>query len=65
MKLYYSPGACSLADHIALNEADIKVDLVKVNLKTHTLDDGRPLRDISPKNYVPALELDDGELAFG
>ena len=41
MKLYYAPGACSLADHIALLEADMKVDLVKVNLKTHTLDDGR------------------------
>ena len=62
MKLYYAPGACSLADHIALLEADMKVDLVKVNLKTHTLEDGRPLRDVTPKNYVPAIELDDGEL---
>jgi glutathione S-transferase len=62
MKLYYAPGACSLADHIALLEADMKVDLVKVNLKTHTLDDGRSYRDINPKGYVPAIELDDGEL---
>ena len=62
MKLYYAPGACSLADHIALNEADMKFDLVKVDLKTHKLEDGRSFRDINPKGYVPALELDDGEL---
>jgi glutathione S-transferase len=62
MKLYYAPGACSLADHIALLEADMKVDLVKVNLKSHTLNDGRSYRDINPKGYVPAIELDDGEL---
>ena len=62
MKLYYSPGACSLADHIALNEADMKFDLVKVDLKTHTLGDGRSFRDINPKGYVPALEFDDGEV---
>ena len=62
MKLYYAPGACSLADHIALLEADMKADLVRVNLKTHTLEDGGPLRDVTPKNYVPAIELDDGEL---
>jgi len=62
MKLYYSPGACSLAGHIALNEADIKFDLVKVDLKGHKLEDGRPFQHINPKGYVPALELDDGEL---
>ena len=62
MKLYYSPGACSLADHIALNEADMKFDLVKVDLKGHRLEDGRPFQNINPKGYVPALELDDGEL---
>jgi glutathione S-transferase len=62
MKLYYSPGACSLAIHIALLEADMKADLVKVNLKTHTLDDGRSFRDVNPKGYVPGIELDDGEL---
>ena len=62
MKLYYAPGACSLADHIALLEADMKADLVRVNLKTHTLEDGGPLRDVTPKNYVPVIELDDGEL---
>jgi glutathione S-transferase len=61
MKLYYAPGACSLADHIALNEADIKADLVRVDLKGHKLDDGGSLYDITPKGYVPILELDDGE----
>ena len=62
MKLYYAPGACSLADHIALNEADMKFDLVKVDLKGHKLEDGRPFQHINPKGYVPALELDDGEV---
>jgi glutathione S-transferase len=60
--LYYSPGACSLADHIALHEADMKFDLVKVNLKTHKLEDGRSFTDINPKGYVPALQFDDGEV---
>ena len=62
MILYYSPGACSLADHIALEEADIKFDLEKVDLKTHTLADGRSYYEINPKGYVPALKLDDGEV---
>jgi glutathione S-transferase len=62
MILYYSPGACSLADHIALYEAGLKFSVVKVDLQTHTLEDGRPLSDINPKNYVPVLQLDDGEL---
>lgn len=62
MKLYYSPGACSLADHIALHDADMKFDLVKVDLRTHKLDDGRSYLDINPKGYVPALQLDDGEV---
>lgn len=62
MKLYYSPGACSLADHIALHEAGMKFDLVKVDLKTHKLEDGRSFFDINPKGYVPALQFDDGEV---
>ncbi|HVZ04832.1 glutathione binding-like protein [Hyphomicrobium sp.] len=62
MTLYYSPGACSLADHIALHEAGAKFDLVKVNLKSHTLEDGRSFLEISPKGYVPALQFDDGEV---
>jgi glutathione S-transferase len=57
MILYYSPGACSLADHIALEEADMKFDLEKVELQTHNLGDTR-----SPKGYVPALQFDDGEV---
>ena len=47
MILYYSPGACSLADHIALHEAGMKFDLVKVDLKTHKLDDGRSFTEIN------------------
>jgi glutathione S-transferase len=62
MILYYSPGACSLADHIALHEAGMKFDLVKVDLKTHKLEDGRSFIDINPKGYVPALQFDDGDV---
>ena len=62
MILYYSPGACSLADHIALHEAGMKFDLVKVDLKTHKLEDGRSFTEINPKGYVPALQFDDGEV---
>ena len=60
--IYYSPGACSLADHIALEEADIKFDLEKVDLQTHKLGYGRSYYEISPKGYVPALQYDDGEV---
>ena len=49
MILYYSPGACSLADHIALHEADMKFDLSKVDLKSHKLEDGRSLPTSIPK----------------
>ncbi len=62
MKLYYSPGACSLADHIALHEAGMKFDLAKVDLKTHKLEDGRSYAEINPKGSVPALQFDDGEV---
>ena len=62
MILYYSPGACSLADHIALEEADMKFDLEKVELQTHKLGDGRSYYEINPKGYVPALQFDDGEV---
>jgi glutathione S-transferase len=62
MKLYYSPGACSLADHIALHEADLPFDLVKVDLKSHKLEDGRSYYDINPKGAVPAIGFNDGEL---
>ena len=65
MILFYAPGACSLADHIALNEAKLAFDAVKVDLKTHTTEDGRDLHDDqSYKGYVPdPLRLDGGENA--
>ena len=59
MKLYYSPGACSLAPHIALREAGMKFDLVKTALQTHTLADGSDYYQITAKGQVPLLELDD------
>ena len=60
MKLYYTPGACSQAPHIVLQELDLKYEPVKVDLATHTLPDGSDFRAINPKGYVPMLELDDG-----
>lgn len=61
MKLFYSPGACSLSPHIALREAGLKFDLAKVDLKAKTLDDGSSFTAINPKGYVPVLQLDDGQ----
>ena len=61
MKLYYSPGACSLAPHIALAETGLAYEAVAVNLKTHTLADGSDYRQINPLGYVPFLVLDDGK----
>lgn len=60
MKLYYSPGACSLADHIALHEANIKFDRERVDLKSKTTESGQNYNDVNPKSYVPLLEMDDG-----
>ncbi len=60
MKLYYSPGACSLSPHIALREAGIAFTAVKAPTKTHTLDDGTDYYTINPLGYVPFLVLDDG-----
>ncbi len=62
MKLYLAPGACSLADHIALHEAGLVFEHVKVDLKAHKTADGEDFYGINPKGYVPALLLDDGEL---
>ena len=62
MKLYYSPGACSLSPHIVAAEAGIAVELEKVDLRTHTTQTGEDYYAINPKGYVPALVLDDGAL---
>lgn len=62
MKLYYSPGACSLASHIVLREAGVSVDLEKVALATRTTESGADFAAINPKGYVPALVLEDGSL---
>ena len=63
MKLYFSPMACSLSPHIALREAGIDFQLVKVDLKNRKLSaDGSDFTKINPKGYVPVLELDDGSL---
>ena len=59
MKLYYAPGACSLAVHIALREVGVSFDLVKVDLAHHTTETDASYLDISPRGYVPLLELDD------
>lgn len=61
MKLYYSPGACSLSPHIALREAGLDFTLVRASTKTHQLDDGTDFYSINPLGYVPLLELDGGE----
>ena len=60
MKLYYSPGACSLSVHIALHEAGMTFTPVKAPTKTHKLEDGTDYYSINPLGYVPLLELNDG-----
>jgi glutathione S-transferase len=62
MKLYYSPGACSLSPHIVSREAGIPVELKKVNLKDKVVEGGADFRKINSKGYVPALELDNGQV---
>jgi glutathione S-transferase len=60
MKLYYSPGACSLSPHIVLREAGLAFEPVMAPTKTHKLQDGTDYYTINPLGYVPMLELDDG-----
>ncbi|HTP39861.1 MAG TPA: glutathione transferase GstA [Steroidobacteraceae bacterium] len=60
MKLYYSPGSCSLAAHIVLEEAGLKYDIERVNTKDHVTETGADYFKVNPNGYVPALQLDDG-----
>lgn len=60
MKLYYSPGACSLSPHIVLHEAGLAYTPVLASTKSHKLQDGTDFYSINPLGYVPVLELDDG-----
>lgn len=62
MKLYYSPGACSLSPHIVAREAGIPLELEKVDLKAKQTESGQDFLSISPRGYVPALQLDNGEV---
>jgi glutathione S-transferase len=61
MKLYYSPGACSLSAHIALQESGLPFEAIPAPTKTHQLPDGTDYYTINPLGYVPLLALDNGE----
>lgn len=62
MKLYFSPGACSLSPHIVARELGIDIELEKVDMRAKTTASGRNYLEINPKGYVPAIELDDGQV---
>jgi glutathione S-transferase len=62
MKLYYAPSACSMAPHIVAHEAGIPLDLVKVDIPNKKTEDGGDFWKVNPKGYVPALQLDNGEV---
>ena len=61
MKLYYSPGACSLSPHIALQEAGLAYTPMLASTKSHKLQDGTDYYTVNALGYVPVLELDNGE----
>ena len=61
MKLYYSPGACSMSPHIVLHEAGLQHETVMVSTKSHKLQDGTDYYSINPLGYVPFLVLDNGD----
>lgn len=62
MKLYFMSGACSLAPHIALRDAGLPFDLIKVDYRTRRTDSGDDFNAVNPKGYVPALLLETGDL---
>ena len=62
MKLYFSPGACSLSPHIVAREAGLDVELVKTDLKTGHTADGGDFTHVNAKGYVPTLQLDNGQV---
>lgn len=62
MKLYYTPGACSLTVHIVMNEIDLPAEYIAVDLKTKKLANGEDFNVINPKSEIPVLQLDNGDI---
>jgi glutathione S-transferase len=62
MKLYFSPGACSLSPHIVARESGLPIELEKVDMRAKKTASGKDFLAINPKGYVPVLELDDGQV---
>ncbi len=62
MKLYYAPGTCSFASHLALRESGLEFELERVDIRSHVTEHGTNFYDINPKGYVPALRMEDGEI---